>query len=136
MKREIEWASPTVPVIDASHDCPSCRAQSSEFYDLDGRCLTCGQRFVVRSRRGDKPPLSVDCPGACGTTQYGWRATVGTGQAEARAAAIAEVRARVEGAPLYVGADAGATMRLSEIDRMRDYRRRVLAILDDVEAGR
>jgi predicted RNA-binding Zn-ribbon protein involved in translation (DUF1610 family) len=41
-------------------------------YDLNGRCLNCGQRFVVRSRKGDKPPLSVECP-SCEVSEYSWR---------------------------------------------------------------
>lgn len=62
----------TLPVIDASHDCEHCRAQSSAFYEVSGRCLTCGQRFMVKNRKGDEPPLSVDCP-TCEVTEYSWR---------------------------------------------------------------
>lgn len=63
------------PIIDSWHDCAACRAQSSEFYVLSGRCTTCGQRFTVRNRKGDKPPLSVDCPN-CKVTGYSWRTYV------------------------------------------------------------
>lgn len=41
-------------------------------YDLPGRCLNCGARFTVRSRKGDKPPLAVDCP-SCEVYAFSWR---------------------------------------------------------------
>ena len=43
---------------------------------------------------------------------------------------LAKVRAEVEAEHLFVGADAGATMRMSEVERARNYRARVLATLD------
>jgi hypothetical protein len=58
---------PGLPVVDWTH------GEAGATYDLPGRCLTCGHRFLVRRLRGIAPPLSVECPGACGTTQYGWR---------------------------------------------------------------
>ena len=62
----------TLPVVDSSHDCKSCRAQSDKFYEVGGRCLSCGQRYRVKVRNGDKPPLSVECP-RCEVTEYSWR---------------------------------------------------------------
>lgn len=61
-----------LPVIDSSHNCASCRAQSKEFFEVGGRCLTCGQRFRVKARKGDDLPLSVKCPN-CEHSGYGWR---------------------------------------------------------------
>ena len=58
-------SDPTLPLIDGSYGKPRT-------YDLPGQCLTCGQRFNVRRCKGDKPPLSVDCPN-CECTEYSWR---------------------------------------------------------------
>lgn len=48
-------------VVDSSCDCSRCTSRTTEMYDLPGRCLNCGARFMVRSRKGDKAPL-VMCP--------------------------------------------------------------------------
>jgi hypothetical protein len=55
-----------VPVVDWTHGEPG------PTYDLPGRCLTCGQRFVVRRPKGWDSPLSVECP-ACECTEFEWR---------------------------------------------------------------
>ena len=68
-----------LPIIDASHDCAACRAQSSEFYDVLGCCSNCGQRFTVRNRKGDKTPLSVKCP-TCAVEIYSWRSATPAGE--------------------------------------------------------
>lgn len=60
------------PIVDASCDCGRCTSRTKEMYDLDGRCLNCGQPFTVRSRRGDRAPVSVTCP-ACGVDGYSWK---------------------------------------------------------------
>lgn len=60
------------PIIDASCDCDRCTSRTTEMYDLPGRCLTCGTRFTVRSRKGDKPPLYVKCP-SCEVSAFSWR---------------------------------------------------------------
>jgi hypothetical protein len=59
-------------VIDASCHCLPCTSRTAATYDLPGRCLNCGARFIVRSRKGDTPPLGVECP-ACGVREYSWR---------------------------------------------------------------
>lgn len=65
-----------LPVIAAWCGCAKCEAGSSEFYDLPGGCSNCGARFIVRSRKGDRRPLSVECPD-CEVTVYSWaRVTV------------------------------------------------------------
>jgi hypothetical protein len=69
------------PVLDASCYCAKCTTRTSEMYDLRGACTNCGQTFTVRARKGDKAPLSVECP-ACEVTVYGWRAIGGTRQPE------------------------------------------------------
>ena len=61
-----------LPVIDASCSCRRCVSRTADKYDLRGRCLNCGAKFVVRSRKGDRSPLSVECP-SCECTVYGWR---------------------------------------------------------------
>jgi hypothetical protein len=61
------------PIVDSSCDCKACTDRTTEMYDVPGGCSNCGARFTVRSRKGDKTPLSVDCP-SCEATVYGWRA--------------------------------------------------------------
>ena len=51
-------------------------------------------------------------------------------QAEVRQEERARLFMAVASEPVYLGADAGATMRQSEVDRMKSFRSRVLAILD------
>lgn len=60
-------------VIDATCDCERCVSRTTATYDMMGRCVNCGAEFVVRNRKGDKTPLSVECP-ACGVTVFGWSA--------------------------------------------------------------
>lgn len=60
------------PVIDTSCHCIKCISRTTEMYDLPGRCLNCGTLFTVRSRKGDKPPLSITCPN-CEVNGYSWR---------------------------------------------------------------
>jgi len=64
--------SESLPLIDTSCDCGSCTNRTKEMYDLAGRCLNCGQRFTVRSRKGDRAPLFVDCP-HCQVAAFSWR---------------------------------------------------------------
>ena len=59
-------------VVDTSCDCERCTSRTAEMYELPGRCRNCGTRFEVRSRKGDRPPLSVECP-SCEVDGYGWR---------------------------------------------------------------
>lgn len=59
-------------VVDATCSCDRCTSRTSATYDLSGRCSNCGATFTVRSRKGDKAPLSVECPN-CETTAYSWR---------------------------------------------------------------
>ena len=59
-------------VVDASCDCDRCTSRTDAKYDLDGRCSNCGALFIVRSRKGDKSPLYVECP-ACEVTVFSWR---------------------------------------------------------------
>jgi len=61
-----------LPIIDTSCSCERCTSRTTAMYDLPGRCLNCGARFVVRSRKGDKPPLGIECP-ACEVDGYSWR---------------------------------------------------------------
>jgi hypothetical protein len=62
----------SMPTIDASCDCAKCVANSQGFYVVMGACSNCGTRFRVRNRQGDRPPLSVECPG-CKVMIFGWR---------------------------------------------------------------
>ena len=64
-----------LPVVDGSCHCRSCTARTQAFYEVGGACSNCGQRFTVRNRKGDKTPLSVECP-ACEVTVYGWRSAL------------------------------------------------------------
>lgn len=61
-----------LPVVDARCDSPECKSRTSESYTVPGRCLNCGQRFVVLSRKGDKTPLAVECPN-CEVDGYSWQ---------------------------------------------------------------
>jgi hypothetical protein len=62
-------------LIDATCSCKDCEKRTTETYDLPGRCLNCGTTFTVRSRKGDKPPLHVECP-ACQVREFSWRAAL------------------------------------------------------------
>jgi hypothetical protein len=63
------------PLVDSSCDCKACTDRTTEMYDMPGGCSNCGAQFTVRARKGDKMPLSVDCP-RCDVTVYGWRSMV------------------------------------------------------------
>jgi DNA-directed RNA polymerase subunit RPC12/RpoP len=58
--------------IDSSCDCEKCVSRTTEKYALGGRCLNCGTKFTVLMRKGDKPPLAVDCPN-CEVAEFSWR---------------------------------------------------------------
>jgi hypothetical protein len=60
------------PVIDASCDCDKCVSRTRDTYDLPGHCSNCGTDFVVRNRKGDQPPLAIECP-HCETLRFGWK---------------------------------------------------------------
>lgn len=60
-----------LPVIDASCDCDKCVSRTTHKYEVRGKCHNCGARFIVRCRKGDKTPPSVDCPN-CECSAYGW----------------------------------------------------------------
>jgi predicted RNA-binding Zn-ribbon protein involved in translation (DUF1610 family) len=60
------------PVVKAFCSCPACRKRTKEMYDLPGDCNNCGAEFVVRNRKGDRAPLSVDCP-HCGVSVFSWK---------------------------------------------------------------
>jgi hypothetical protein len=59
-------------VVKAFCSCSDCRKRTGEMYDLPGHCNNCGAGFVVRNRKGDRSPISVDCP-VCYVRVYGWR---------------------------------------------------------------
>ena len=61
-----------VPVVAAYCTCDKCTSRTAEMYDLPARCLNCGAAFTVRNRKGDKAPLSVECP-HCEVVGYSWR---------------------------------------------------------------
>lgn len=59
-------------LVDARCACPRCETRTKATYNVPGVCLNCGATFTVLNRKGDKAPLSVDCPN-CEVTVYGWR---------------------------------------------------------------
>lgn len=59
-------------VIDTSCSCDKCVKRTTETYDLRGGCNNCGATFTVRSRKGDTPPLHVECPD-CECRAWSWR---------------------------------------------------------------
>ncbi len=60
-----------LPIVDEVCDCRECINRTSETYTLDGWCINCGQRFLVRCRKGDRAPLFVDCP-HCECSSWEW----------------------------------------------------------------
>jgi hypothetical protein len=62
---------PTFEIVNAFCDCKRCTDRTTAMYDLPGQCNNCGARFTVRSRKGDRRPLAVDCP-ACEVFVFWW----------------------------------------------------------------
>lgn len=59
------------PIVDATCDCEACISRTTETYDVGGWCLNCGHAFTVRCRKGDRRPLSVECP-FCEVPAFSW----------------------------------------------------------------
>lgn len=72
VRKIIESEEESLPEIDATCDCKRCTDRTKETYLLKGGCSNCGAQFMVKMRKGDRSPLSVDCP-SCEVSVYTWK---------------------------------------------------------------
>ncbi len=62
----------SLPEVDATCGCKRCKSRTKKMYFLKGVCTNCSTEVMVKIRKGDGRPLSIDCP-SCEVTVCGWR---------------------------------------------------------------